>query len=137
MEREIVKEVTAGVIAEKEVVKVVETPVAPEEQPVKVLNWRASNAVSKLSPYTAISGYVGLISNHIFSRLLIADPHEQRFIPELAERWDVSEDGRSVTFYLRKNAFFHDGEAVTADDVNPDSPPREEEDLVGARREGG
>ena len=117
VEREIVKEVTAGVIAEKEVVKVVETPVAPEEQPVKVLNWRASNAVSKLSPYTAISGYVGLISNHIFSRLLIADPHEQRFIPELAERWDVSEDGRSVTFYLRKNAFFHDGEAVTADDV--------------------
>ena len=117
VEREIVKEVSAQVIAEKEVVRVVETPVALEEQPGKVLNWRASNAVSKLSPYTAVNGYVGLINNHIFSRLLIADPHEQRFIPELAERWDVSEDGRSVTFYLRKNAFFHDGKAVTADDV--------------------
>ena len=121
VEKEVVREVEVPVIVEKEVVRevitTVEVPVGPGEVVAKVLNLRASSAVTKLSPYTAVSGYVGLIGNHIFSRLLIADPHEQRFIPELAERWEVSEDGASVTFYLRKNAFFHDGEAVTADDI--------------------
>ncbi|MEM8986973.1 MAG: ABC transporter substrate-binding protein [Pseudomonadota bacterium] len=37
--------------------------------------------------------------------------------PGLAERWDVSEDGRRYTFHLRKNATFHDGTAFDADDV--------------------
>lgn len=37
--------------------------------------------------------------------------------PELAERWEVAEDGRTVTFHLRKDARFHDGRPVTASDV--------------------
>lgn len=37
--------------------------------------------------------------------------------PELAERWEVAADGMSVTFHLRKDAKFHDGSPVTADDV--------------------
>jgi peptide/nickel transport system substrate-binding protein len=42
-----------------------------------------------------------------------------RFAPELAEEWDVSE--MAVTFKLRKlrrDAVFHDGTPVTAKDVN-------------------
>lgn len=37
--------------------------------------------------------------------------------PYLAERWDLSADNRSVTLYLRKDAVFHDGKPVTAEDV--------------------
>jgi peptide/nickel transport system substrate-binding protein len=37
--------------------------------------------------------------------------------PELAERWEVAKDGSGATFYLRKNAKFHDGTPVTAKDV--------------------
>lgn len=37
--------------------------------------------------------------------------------PYLAERWDLSPDNRSVTLYLRKDAVFHDGKPVTAEDV--------------------
>ena len=37
--------------------------------------------------------------------------------PELAERWKMDVDGMGVTFYLRKNAKFHDGTPVTAADV--------------------
>ncbi len=40
-----------------------------------------------------------------------------RFEPELAERWEVSPDGKAVTFFLRRNATFHDGSPVTAKDV--------------------
>lgn len=36
---------------------------------------------------------------------------------ELAERFAVSPDGLKITFHLRKDARFHDGTPVTADDV--------------------
>lgn len=37
--------------------------------------------------------------------------------PELAERWDISPNKKVYTFYLRKDATFHDGAKVTAKDV--------------------
>ncbi|AFT72649.1 ABC transporter extracellular solute-binding protein [Alloalcanivorax dieselolei B5] len=37
--------------------------------------------------------------------------------PELAESWEVSEDGRTLTFKIRDNARFWDGKPVTAHDV--------------------
>src|SRR6185295_580370 len=37
--------------------------------------------------------------------------------PSLAESWTVSKDGLAYEFVLRKNAKFHNGDPVTADDV--------------------
>ncbi|MEM9148297.1 MAG: ABC transporter substrate-binding protein [Pseudomonadota bacterium] len=37
--------------------------------------------------------------------------------PELAESWEFSEDGLSITFVLKTNAVFQDGSPVTAEDV--------------------
>ena len=37
-------------------------------------------------------------------------------IPAVAERWDISPDGRSYTFYLRPDAKWSNGDPVTADD---------------------
>jgi peptide/nickel transport system substrate-binding protein len=37
--------------------------------------------------------------------------------PSLAESWSVSKDGRTWEFVLRKGARFHNGDAVTAEDV--------------------
>lgn len=36
---------------------------------------------------------------------------------DLARGWEVTLDGLSYTFYLRSNAYWHDGTPVTADDV--------------------
>jgi peptide/nickel transport system substrate-binding protein len=36
---------------------------------------------------------------------------------ELAEHWDVSDEGRAITLFLRRDARFHDGSPVTAEDV--------------------
>ena len=38
-------------------------------------------------------------------------------VPDLAERWEISADQKTYTFYLVKNAKWHDGTAFTADDV--------------------
>ncbi len=41
----------------------------------------------------------------------------QTIIPDLAERWDVSPDGKSYTFTLRDGVQFHDGTPFTSADV--------------------
>src|SRR5919201_131290 len=40
-----------------------------------------------------------------------------KIIPWLAEKWDVSVDGKQVTFSLRKDVKYHDGSAFDADSV--------------------
>jgi oligopeptide transport system substrate-binding protein len=37
--------------------------------------------------------------------------------PDIAERWEMSQDRRTYTFYLRKDVVFQDGRKVTAADV--------------------
>ncbi len=51
-----------------------------------------------------------------FSGLVSFDPH-LNLIPDLAETWEVSDDGTVYTFHIRENAKFHNGRAVTAQDV--------------------
>ncbi len=36
---------------------------------------------------------------------------------ELAERYEISDGGRTITFHIRRDATFHDGSPVTAEDV--------------------
>lgn len=38
-------------------------------------------------------------------------------VPRLAERWQVSDEGKTYRFFLRKNVRFHDGTAFDAHDV--------------------
>ena len=52
----------------------------------------------------------------IFNGLTVTDEHGQ-IMPDLADTWDISADGLSYTFHLRKDVRWHDGEPFTADDV--------------------
>lgn len=52
----------------------------------------------------------------IFSRLFDYDA-QGILQPELVERFEVSEDAKEYTLFLRNNVSWHDGEAFTADDV--------------------
>jgi len=56
------------------------------------------------------------VQNLIFSYLVQPD-EELNFKPDLAESWDISEDGTVYTFHLRKDVTWHDGVPFTADDV--------------------
>jgi ABC-type transport system substrate-binding protein len=66
------------------------------------------------------SGTVGNIGPQgpMYDCLIRRDPRDgQTIIPDLAHRWDISPDGRTYTFHLRRGVKFHDGADLTADDV--------------------
>ena len=75
-------------------------------------------APTTLDPHTAsISGGQQAVAG-IYSGLLQYDPLQPRDVkPDLAERWDATDDGKAYTFYLRRDAQWHDGVAFMAADV--------------------
>lgn len=61
----------------------------------------------------------GLPSEHILRDLfegLTAESTEGRIVPGAAIRWNISRDGKTYTFYLRRDALWSNGDPVTADD---------------------
>lgn len=52
----------------------------------------------------------------VFNGLTAADEKGQ-IVPDLADTWDISSDGLSYTFHLRKDVRWHDGQPFTSDDV--------------------
>ena len=70
-----------------------------------------------LDPHLAEDSRSGLLVNEVFGGLVTIEPFNFSVALDLAERWEISEDGTTYTFYLRPEARFHDGKAVTAQDV--------------------
>lgn len=54
---------------------------------------------------------------YTFEGLTTADGITGDVIPALAERWDISEDGKTIVFTLRPNLKWSDGQPLTVDDV--------------------
>lgn len=50
----------------------------------------------------------------VYEPLLWYDPLKDEFIPALAERYEVKDEGLTWVFYIRKGAKFHDGTPITA-----------------------
>ena len=55
----------------------------------------------------------------MFDNLIRRDPRDsgKTIIPDLAHSWEISKDGKTYTFFLRKDVQFHDGAEFTADDI--------------------
>ena len=56
------------------------------------------------------------LSRLVYAGLMRYDT-EGNLVPELAEQYEISDDGLQYTFALKKNLEWHDGDALTADDV--------------------
>lgn len=60
---------------------------------------------------------VGIVVN-LYDSLVELDPNTLTNVkPALAKSWDISPDGKTLTFHLRDNVTFHSGNPLTAGDV--------------------
>jgi len=73
---------------------------------------RFANPVLALTGANADRDIVSLV----YSGLLKATPAGD-LIPDLAESWEISEDGLRFTFTLKDDLYFHDGTPITAEDI--------------------
>lgn len=73
--------------------------------------------ISQLNPlFSAVNSAETSATALIFSGLTKRNGSAQ-VIPDLAEKWEISPDGKNYTFHLRKNVKWHDGTPFSADDV--------------------
>ncbi len=73
-----------------------------------------------IDPHTLDPGVSGETTSHeyimqIFSGLVRLDDNLE-LVGDIAERWDLSDDGGTYIFYIRKDVKFHDGREVKAGD---------------------
>ncbi len=69
-----------------------------------------------INPVLALSDADRDLTALAYSGLLRATP-DGSYLPDLAQEYSVSEDGRVYTFVLRPGLTFHNGKPVTAEDV--------------------
>jgi peptide/nickel transport system substrate-binding protein len=72
--------------------------------------------VDKLDPHLATDFQTVQTLGLVYSRLVTTDA-DGKIAPDLASEWTVSEDGKQVTFTLRRGVKWHDGSPFTAADV--------------------
>ena len=160
VEVEVVKEVPKEVIKEVEVVKEVVKEV-PIERVVIATPSPTDEVfyVRPLDPFPKSGGTFragahgppahfdwyasGTIANHgvqspMYDALLRRDPRtpDVPVIPDLAYKWDISDDQLTYTFSIREGVKFHDGSDLTAEDIKAtyDRIIFPSEELVSLRR---
>ncbi|MCI8565888.1 MAG: hypothetical protein HFI39_06155 [Lachnospiraceae bacterium] len=75
-----------------------------------------SSEVANLNPMIQPRTPDSNVQCMIFSFLVIPD-EELNYVGDLADNWDISEDGTVYTFHLKEGVKWHDGEDFNADDV--------------------
>ncbi len=81
-----------------------------------ILNLGLQDPPSTLDPATAYNIPAIGVSHLMFNGLVTFDP-QAKIVPDLAESWTVSPDGREYRFALREGVLFHDGSPFTSADV--------------------
>jgi len=65
-----------------------------------------------LDPYQTSAS--SIIHDSMYDRLVTPSLDFSKYVPWLAESWDIAPDNLTITFHLRKDAKFHDGTPVNA-----------------------
>ena len=99
--------------------------------------------VSGIDPHLDASSELGIPLTNVYDTLVYQDS-DGSFVPGLAERWEVSDDGLAYTFHLRDDVTFHDGTVFDAEAVkfnfdriaDPETKSRKAASLLGPYESG-
>ncbi|WP_283164085.1 ABC transporter substrate-binding protein SapA [Brenneria tiliae] len=104
-------------------------PTAPVSAPLEDIRqsgfvYCVNDVLNTFNPQMARSGVtVDTLAAQLYDRLLDVDPYTYRLMPELAQRWEVLDNGSTYRFYLRRDvpfqttAWFSPSRNMNADDV--------------------
>jgi peptide/nickel transport system substrate-binding protein len=95
-------------------------PAAYAETPADVLVVAATiDDIITLDPAQAFEFSGNDVNQNLYDRLVDFDPADlsKGFQPSLAESWEISEDGLTLTFKMREGVKFHSGNPVRAEDA--------------------
>ncbi len=71
----------------------------------------------KWNPITAVETGTTVVTNHLYHGLVTLNPLNAAVEAALAKGWEVSDDGCVLTFHLRRDLRWSDGEPLTSADV--------------------
>lgn len=77
--------------------------------------FNAGDEPPSMDPTKQVDAVSGMWLGHIYEGLMTYDKNNN-VVPGTAEKMEVSADGKTYTFTIRKNAKWHDGKPVTAHD---------------------
>lgn len=86
---------------------------ADEQKDLNVIRYQLESNPPELDPNLSTDTVSGIVTGAIFEGLTRLNENNQ-IIPGVAEKWE--NDGLTWTFYLRKDAKWHNGDNVVADD---------------------
>lgn len=75
------------------------------------------SGIRTLTPLVSSDAYSSEVQNYVLESLLVRDPDTLDWTGLVAEDWQVSPDGLTISFTLRRDVNFSDGVPLTAHDV--------------------
>jgi peptide/nickel transport system substrate-binding protein len=89
---------------------------AQEPRPGGTLRVAWESDVGGFDPRLSPGAQAGYVMGNLFNSLVTIDA-ELNYVPDLAESWDILENGKVYVFHLRKGVKFHDGTDFDAEAV--------------------
>ena len=83
-------------------------------------DWKVNafgNNLKTISPFVSTDAYASDVQGYVLESLLTRNPDTLEWSGLLAKSWKISDDGLKISFELRKDIVFSDGEPMTAKDV--------------------
>lgn len=98
---------------------VAQAAVQPNEKaPVGgTINYNLDGEPPTIHPIMSTDVYASKVQLLVGDTLAKRDPNTYDWKPRIAEKWEISKDNKTFTFFLRKDVRFHDGKPLTAEDV--------------------
>ncbi|MBB1284161.1 ABC transporter substrate-binding protein [Flavisolibacter sp. BT320] len=95
-----------------------------EKEETAVFHYNESTGVASIDPAFAKNQSIMWVIHQVYNTLVEVDSN-LHIVPSLARRWEISEDKKTYTFFLRNDVVFHDdpcfpggkGRRMTARDV--------------------
>ncbi|MBW1961683.1 MAG: hypothetical protein JRJ04_09525 [Deltaproteobacteria bacterium] len=81
-----------------------------------ILRYGLSSEPPNLDPQKSTGTAAQVVKNAVYSGLL-RYWKGYKIDPDLAKSWDISSDGKTYTFHLHENVYWHNGDKFSAEDV--------------------